>query len=160
MLALGVIQPHARLEYLPPRVSLVTSSADDPKKTKWQLAIHVSKKACIVSNLTSSCVQAHLKQGPDLASITYSTSGIGHFPGPPYHLQVNTSITPNQTPCRPIPVHLKEPFKQEIDKMLQAGLLKPVHQVTPWINNFVLVEDKDKLGKLKLRIWLELHQSK
>ena len=52
-------------------------------------------------------------------------------------------------------MHLKEPFKQEIDKMLQAGVLKPVHQATPWINSFVLVERKDKLGKLKLRICLD-----
>ena len=35
------------------------------------------------------------------------------------------------------------------------GILKPVHQATPWINSFVLVEEKDKLGKLKLRICLD-----
>ena len=39
--------------------------------------------------------------------------------------------------------------------MLQAGVLKPVHQATPWINGFVLVEGKDNLGKLKLRICLD-----
>ena len=39
--------------------------------------------------------------------------------------------------------------------MLQAGVLKPVHQGTPWINSFVLVEGKDKLGNLKLRICLD-----
>ena len=39
--------------------------------------------------------------------------------------------------------------------MFQAGILKPVHQATPWINRFVLVEGKDKLGKLKLRICLD-----
>ena len=44
---------------------------------------------------------------------------------------------------------------QEIDKMLQAEVLKPVHQTTPWIISFVLVEGKDKLGKLKLRICLD-----
>ena len=54
-----------------------------------------------------------------------------------------------------MPVHLEEPFKQEINKMLQAGILKPVHQATPWIKSFVLVEGKDKLGKLKLRICLD-----
>ena len=80
---------------------------------------------------------------------------IGCFPGPPYHIQVNPSVTPKQTPCQPIPVHLKEDFKNEIDKMLQAGALKPVHQATPWINCFVLVEGKDKLGNLKLRICLD-----
>ena len=40
--------------------------------------------------------------------------------------------------------------------MLQAGVLKPVNQATPWINSFVLVEGKDKLGNLKLRICLIL----
>ena len=38
----------------------------------------------------------------------------------------------------------------------KAGILKPVLQATPLINSFVLVEDKDKLGKLKLRICLDL----
>ena len=81
--------------------------------------------------------------------------GIGCFPGPPYYILVNPSITPKQTPCRPIPVPLKMPFKQEIDKMLQVGILKPVHQATPWIHSFVLIEGKDKLGKLKLKICLD-----
>ena len=54
-----------------------------------------------------------------------------------------------------MPVHLKEPFKQDIDKMLQLGILKPVHQATPKINSFVLVDSKDKFGKLKLRICLD-----
>ena len=34
--------------------------------------------------------------------------------------------------------------------MLKAGVLKPVHEAMPWINSFVLVEGKDKLGNLKL----------
>ena len=54
-----------------------------------------------------------------------------------------------------MPGHLKEPFEHEIDKMLQADILKPAHQATPRINSFVLVEGKDKLGNLKLRICLE-----
>ena len=33
-LLLGLIQPRTRLDYLPPRASLITSSADHPKKTK------------------------------------------------------------------------------------------------------------------------------
>ena len=39
--------------------------------------------------------------------------------------------------------------------MLQAGVLAPVHEATPWINSFVLVESKDKLGNLKLHICLD-----
>ena len=39
--------------------------------------------------------------------------------------------------------------------MLEAGVLVPVHKATPWINSFVLVESKDKLGNLKLHICLD-----
>ena len=39
--------------------------------------------------------------------------------------------------------------------MLQVGILKPVNQAIPWINSFELVECKDKLGNLKLRICLD-----
>ena len=39
--------------------------------------------------------------------------------------------------------------------MIQAGVLAPVHETTPWINSFVLVESEDKLGILKLCICLD-----
>ena len=80
--------------------------------------------------------------------------GIRCFPEPPYLIHVDPNITSKQTPCQPVPIHLKEPFKQETDKMLQAGILKPVPQATSRINSFVLVEGKDKFAKLKLRICL------
>ena len=39
--------------------------------------------------------------------------------------------------------------------MFKVGVLKLVHEATAWINSFVLVEGKDKLGNLKLRICLD-----
>ena len=53
MLALGLIQPHTELDYLTSRVSLITSSADHPKKTKSQVNIHVSKKESTVFTLSN-----------------------------------------------------------------------------------------------------------
>ena len=73
----------------------------------------------------------------------------------PYHIQLDQSIKPKQTPCRPILVHLKEALQHEIDEMLKVGVLKPVYEATPWINSFVLVEGKDKLGNLKLMICVD-----
>ena len=81
--------------------------------------------------------------------------GIVEFLGSPYTIHLDPSIQPKQTPCRPVPIHLIEVFKKKIDKMLQAGVLKPVTEATPWINSFVLVESKDKSGNLKLRICLD-----
>ena len=39
--------------------------------------------------------------------------------------------------------------------MLQAGVLKPVTEAIPWINSFVLIKSKDKLGNVKLCICLD-----
>ena len=55
-----------------------------------------------------------------LANYADVFDGIGHFPGPAYHIQLDPSVTPMQTPCQPIPVYLKEAFKKEIDKTLQV----------------------------------------
>ena len=66
------------------------------------------------------------------------------------------NITLKQTLCRPIPIHLKEAFKKEIDNMLQAGVIRSVTEATPWINSFILVEGKDKSGNPKLHICLDL----
>ena len=81
--------------------------------------------------------------------------GIGQFPGEPYHIQIDPKVPPKQTPCRMVPVHQKELFKKELDKMVDAGILKPVHDSQPWINSFVFVESKDKQGKPKQRICLD-----
>ena len=81
--------------------------------------------------------------------------GIGCFLGPLYHIQIDQHVTPKQTPCRPILVHLKEAFQQGIDKMCKVGVLQPVCEANPWINSFVLFEGKDKLENLKLRICLD-----
>ena len=163
-LMLGLIQPRTRLDYLPPRASLITSSADHPKKTKSPL--HVQKQEVSaqtysqdVATQMPKCKYAipKLVTSKDQILCEYLNvfKGIGHFQGPPYHIQIDPSVTPKQTPSCPIPVHLKDAFKQEIDKMLQAGVIKPVHEATPWINSFVLVESNDKSGNLKMCICLD-----
>ena len=109
-LALGLIQPCTRLDYLPPRASLITSSADHPKKTKSQISVHVSKKESEVSNHKGMVSKLITSKEQILANYSDVFDGIGCFPGPPYHIQVNQKVqcgTPKQTPClTPIPVHL------------------------------------------------------
>ena len=90
-----------------------------------------------------------LKRFPDVFE------GIGKFLGKPCQIQLDPKVPPKQTPCRPVPIHLKDAFKQELDKMLKAGVLKLVQEATPWINSFVLIESTDKQGKPKLQICLD-----
>ena len=54
MLALGLIWPHTRFDYLCPRASLITSSADHPKKTKvLSEYIYISRKESTVSTVSN-----------------------------------------------------------------------------------------------------------
>ena len=82
--------------------------------------------------------------------------GIGKFPGPPYHINIDPKVTPKQTPCRLILIHLKSAFQKEIHQMLHANILLPVNKATLWINSFVLMEKRSNHGHVKLRICLNL----
>ena len=160
-LTLGLIHPRPRLDYLPPKASLIMSSAYHPRKTKAQLQIqkheiteqttnqqHIPNTTITESKLVTS-------QDQFMCEFPNVFEGIGKFPGSPYHIHIDPNVPPKQIPCRPIPIHLKEVFQQEISKMLQASVLIPVTEATPWINSFVLVESKNSQGQLKLRICLD-----
>ena len=101
------------------------------------MAIHSSRKEISSRNEVSAQSSKQVVTVHDVSKLVTSkeqilqsypdvVEGIGCFPGPPYHIQLDQSITPKQTPCRPVLVHLKEAFQQEIDKMLKVGVLKPV----------------------------------
>ena len=98
-LALGLMQPQNRLDYLPPRASLITSSADHPKETKSKISVQVSKKESEVSNCKGMVSKLMTSKEQILATYSDVFDGIGCFPGPPYHIQVDPSVTPKQTPC-------------------------------------------------------------
>ena len=172
-LALQLIQLQSRLDYFPPWASLITSTMDLPKKTKLtSLKVHWSKQEVSDQRQeppskasTSTSRNTVQKLNPRIAITSKEQilskypdvfEGISRFPGLPYHIQVDLNIMPKQTPCRPVPIHLKEAFKEEIDKMLQASIIKPGKEATPWINSFILVEGNDKSGNLTLCICLDL----
>ena len=166
------------MDYLLPWASLMTSTQDHHKKTKHvptPVQIYSSKQpsaqnhsqaeAIMSSHAQDSLQVPEIKQQRSHKKITSKDlimkhypgvfEGIGKFPGPLYTIHLDPSVQPKETLCRPVPIHLKETFKQEIDKMLQTSVLKTVTEATPWINSFVLVESKDKAGNHKLKICLD-----
>ena len=104
-LMLGLIQPRTRLDYPPPRASLITSSADHPKKTKstlcvqkqevptqrstYEVAVQMPKHKYTVPKLVI-CKDQILHEYPDVFE------GIGSFSGLPYHIQIDPSVTPSK----------------------------------------------------------------
>ena len=99
------------LEYLPPRAMLISSVADHPKRE-----IHAQSTISILP--TSTVPQENIPRRVKIVKLKEQIQdqypelfkGRGQFPGKPYHIHVNLSITPKQTPCRCIPVHLKQTF--------------------------------------------------
>ena len=115
---------------------------DHPKKTKCTVTVHSSRNDCTVPPQKNVVPRLITSREQILSNYPDIFDGIGKFLVPPYHIQLDPSVTPKQTACHPIPVYLKEAFKQEVDNMLQAEVLKPVHEATPWMDSFVLVESK------------------
>ena len=99
----GLIQPGSRLDYLPPRASLITSLADHPKKMKEVLC--TEKRPVAVQNkqqVVTAQMPAVKEKGPKLITSKEMImceypdvfQGIGKFPGPDYHIQLDPSIPP------------------------------------------------------------------
>ena len=149
------------MDYLPPKASLLTSTCDQPSKTRMHKPnIHCTKEKHTKNDNINTPQSQQIKASEDTRLITKKEQimkrfpdvfkGIGRFPGKPYKIQLDPKVPPKQTPCRPVLIHLKEAFKAEIDKMLKAGVLKPIQETTPWINSFVVVEGNDQQDKPKL----------
>ena len=121
-LALDHIQSRSRLDYLPPRANLITSTQDHPKKTKQvhvPVQVHSPQKLSAqtqnkAETSTKPYVQDPLQpqamkksQSPKLLTSKdqimkqYSDvfEGTGKFPGPPYTINLDPSIQLKQTTC-------------------------------------------------------------
>ena len=92
-LMLGLIQLRTRLDYLPPRASLIASSADHPKKTKSTLCVQkqeVSPQRPI--HEVAGQIPKQKYAGPKLVTSKEQIlheyldvfEGISSIPGPPY----------------------------------------------------------------------------
>ena len=89
------------------------SSADHPRKTKAQLQTQKCEITEQTTNqqqhvLSTKTTESKLVTSQDQIMCEFPNvfEGIGNFPGPPYHIQIDPNVTPKQTPCRPIPIHL------------------------------------------------------
>ena len=92
-------------------------------------------------------------------------TGIGKFPSELYKFQLKPNVKPTRHAPRKVPIHLPVAFHKEIRNLEQLGILKPVKEVTEWVNSSVIVEKKVPLdsnthlpghsAQKKLRICLD-----
>ena len=109
-----LIQPGSRLDYLPPRASLITNTQDHPKKTRQpQPYVHRLQQVATQSNLQA---ETNLNKKQQINKLFTSKDqimakypdvfeGIGKFMGPPYTIHLDPSVSSKQTPCLPVSIH-------------------------------------------------------
>jgi hypothetical protein len=66
------------------------------------------------------------------------------------HLEVNKEIPPTKIRVRKVPIALKKPIKEELDRLVELDVLTKVEVPTDWISSMVAVQKKD--GSVKLCI--------
>jgi len=74
-------------------------------------------------------------------------SGIGCFEGE-YSITVDTTVAPVIHPPRRVPVALQGPLREQLDSLVQKGILSEVKEPTDWVNSCVCVTKPN--GKIRL----------
>ena len=82
--------------------------------------------------------------------------GQGTFKMKPYHITLNPEAESIIHPPRAVPVHLRDMFKEELNSMVDLGVIKPISELTDWVNSIVLNETVNQRGEItKLRVCLD-----
>ena len=124
---LELIRPHVRLDYVPPRASLLTSTCDQPSKTKTHKPnIHcmIEKPTMVTTpengNLRTPQLwnatipkdnQLVTRKEQIMARFPDIFEGIGKFPGKPYTIQLDPKVPHKQTPFGPSLYILRKPSR-------------------------------------------------
>ena len=82
-----------------------------------------------------------------LQEYAYVFQGIGTLPGGPCRIQLKGYISIQQPP-RKVAVSLKPPYKAELERLTQLGVIKEAREHTEWINSIVPIKKPD--GSLRL----------
>ena len=125
-LALHLIQPRSQIKLSSPMDQLNQKYNGSSKENKTSIFEGPQLKtrsaysnAHEVQGQATTSVSTNKVQKPGMNKLVTSREqmlssypdifeGISTFPRPPYHIEVDPNVTPKQTPCRPVPIHLKE----------------------------------------------------
>ena len=67
-------------------------------------------------------------------------------PGTPLHINLDPSVTPVHTPTRRVPVAKLDQVNEELKRLCEEGIIRPIAQPTDWLSNMLLKEKPN--GKL------------
>jgi hypothetical protein len=78
--------------------------------------------------------------------------GLGKLKNHQVKLHVDPSVKPVASPARPVPYHLKERIRTEIDKMVAQDVIEehPPTEPAPWVSNAVIAPKSDGAIRMTL----------
>ena len=68
--------------------------------------------------------------------------GRGEPPGTPMHIDLDPSVTPVRTPTRRGPVVKLDRVNEELKRLCQEGIIRPVTQLTDWLSTSWLTKNQ------------------
>ena len=82
--------------------------------------------------------------------------GLGTFNMKPYHFNLDPDAQPVIHAPRAVPLHLQGMYKEELNNMVEFGVLIPVSEPTDWVNSIVLSKTTNDRGKVtRIRVCLD-----
>ena len=101
----------------------------------------------LVSN--SEALTTSLTKEQVLTDFADIFKGLGRMEGK-LHLEVDDSVSPVVMPPRRVPVALKGKFKEELDRLIDVGVLTKVEEPTKWVSSAVVTAKSN--GKVRVCI--------
>ena len=100
-------------------------------------------------------VDTNIKLGPDCKAHVMELfpelfNGLGTMKDAIVKLDIDENVTPVVQPSRKIPQAMIDPLKQEIEQMIQLGVIRKldINEATDWCHNLVIVHKPN--GKLRM----------
>ncbi|UYV78582.1 hypothetical protein LAZ67_16002066 [Cordylochernes scorpioides] len=116
---------------------------------KASFELGITKRANHVNESMSTNIETLVQEHEHLFH------GLGTIKGYSHKVTLKDNYRPIAQRCRRIPYAMVEAVNQELDKMLENGIIEEVHQGSEWVSNIIVVPKRDSE---EIRLCIDLRE--